>query len=306
MRLRNRNAFTLIELLVVIAIIAILAAILFPVFAQARAKARQTTCLSNEKQLGLATMMYVQDFDETYPIGEWVYSYSYSWGGQTYSYAYMASWTYVPPSKYDPYYWQELSMWENTIIPYVKSKGIYVCPDAITYNYAGGGDRYSYTYNGLLNTSTMAAVSAPAINPLFWEGEGKYASYANYGVYGTSPILDCINTPKACVYQASKPGCSGYGYGGDSYLDYASETFLHAQGQNFVMGDGHAKFRVLGPAGKSTYDWGNYGGTNGKYINDPKTQPWASYGSTGYAYYANYDKNNCHPYQFRLDFDGSN
>ena len=67
MNTRKSNAFTLIELLVVIAIIAILAAILFPVFAQAREKARQTSCLSNMKQLGLATMQYVQDFDETFP-----------------------------------------------------------------------------------------------------------------------------------------------------------------------------------------------------------------------------------------------
>jgi prepilin-type N-terminal cleavage/methylation domain-containing protein/prepilin-type processing-associated H-X9-DG protein len=68
---RNGNrGFTLIELLVVIAIIAILAAILFPVFAQAREKARQATCISNHKQLGLATQMYAQDYDETWPLLE--------------------------------------------------------------------------------------------------------------------------------------------------------------------------------------------------------------------------------------------
>src|ERR671937_1224431 len=62
----RQSAFTLIELLVVIAIIAILAAILFPVFAQAREQARKTTCLSNEQQIGLAFRMYAQDYDETY------------------------------------------------------------------------------------------------------------------------------------------------------------------------------------------------------------------------------------------------
>ncbi len=66
-RCESRTGFTLIELLVVIAIIAILAAILFPVFAQARDKARQTSCLSNAKQIGTGVMMYTQDYDEMYP-----------------------------------------------------------------------------------------------------------------------------------------------------------------------------------------------------------------------------------------------
>ena len=65
------RGFTLIELLVVIAIIALLAAILFPVFAQAREKARAIVCLSNDKQIGTGMMMYMQDYDETYPLQQW-------------------------------------------------------------------------------------------------------------------------------------------------------------------------------------------------------------------------------------------
>src|SRR5437762_7525147 len=68
-QIMKRHGFTLIELLVVIAIIALLAAILFPTFAQAREKARAISCLSNCKQLGLAIMMYAQDNDERYPFG---------------------------------------------------------------------------------------------------------------------------------------------------------------------------------------------------------------------------------------------
>ena len=64
---REKRGFTLIELLVVIAIIAILAAILFPVFSRAREQARKSACLSNEKQIGMALMMYIQDWDETFP-----------------------------------------------------------------------------------------------------------------------------------------------------------------------------------------------------------------------------------------------
>src|SRR5262245_38038059 len=77
---RCRRGFTLIELLVVIAIIAILAAILFPVFAQARAKARQAMCGSNMRQLGLAFMGYIQDYDETYPPTDYdIGTVRYTW-----------------------------------------------------------------------------------------------------------------------------------------------------------------------------------------------------------------------------------
>jgi competence protein ComGC len=96
---RRRRAFTLIALLVVVAIIAILAAILFPVFAQAREKARQTSCLSNMKQIGMAITMYVTDY-EAYPM-------------------------HSSPSSANP-----RTRWPDYISPYVKNEPLFICPSA--------------------------------------------------------------------------------------------------------------------------------------------------------------------------------
>ena len=102
-----RRGFTLIELLVVIAIIAILAAILFPVFAKAREKARQASCLSNEKQLALAIMQYAQDYDETMPVE-------------------FFGWSTVPPT------------WRETVAPYIKNTQIFTCPSDSQWTYGYG------------------------------------------------------------------------------------------------------------------------------------------------------------------------
>jgi prepilin-type N-terminal cleavage/methylation domain-containing protein len=116
----SRRAFTLIELLVVIAIIAILAAILFPVFAQAREKARGTACLSNQKQIGLALMQYVSDYDEMWPSGR-LFNELYNspnsfptgigWGQQTYPYIKNDVFLYAPaiPLRHLPARWSCLT-----------------------------------------------------------------------------------------------------------------------------------------------------------------------------------------------------
>src|SRR5260221_6614501 len=109
---RSRSGFTLIELLVVIAIIAILAAILFPVFAQAREKARATSCLSNEKQMGTAIQMYVQDYDEKLFFYASTSSPSRSRSG-----AIVPNAANVNPVR-----------WWNALMPYTKNTQILVCP----------------------------------------------------------------------------------------------------------------------------------------------------------------------------------
>ena len=150
-RRNSRNAsaaFTLIELLVVIAIIAILAAILFPVFAQAREKARSISCLSNLKQNGLAVLMYVQDYDETFPIGTYD-NWDFSW----------------------PYFVQ----------PYTKSYNIYRCPDDGDLNYG----RTDGSTNGWLDNNTGPGwagvpISYASNGYTAWNG----SSNALYGVIG--------------------------------------------------------------------------------------------------------------------------
>jgi prepilin-type N-terminal cleavage/methylation domain-containing protein len=123
--MRNRKGFTLIELLVVIAIIALLAAILFPVFAGAREKARQTACLNNNKQLGLAFVMYLGDYDETYPLG---FGYAGGWLWDRY-HATPHDWRASVPLN-SPLHQAYQAHWSNAVQPYMKSDGIYACPSA--------------------------------------------------------------------------------------------------------------------------------------------------------------------------------
>jgi prepilin-type N-terminal cleavage/methylation domain-containing protein/prepilin-type processing-associated H-X9-DG protein len=148
--MRQRSAFTLIELLVVIAIIAILAAILFPVFAQAREKARAISCLSNSRQIGLGIAMYVQDYDETFPI---------AWGGY-------GTWV----TQVDPYIKSGVRLGppEDIARFWNQSTGLFHCPS----DGVGGIYKTSYSTNANLlgagggggNFNCMTAKSLGAIS----------------------------------------------------------------------------------------------------------------------------------------------
>jgi prepilin-type N-terminal cleavage/methylation domain-containing protein/prepilin-type processing-associated H-X9-DG protein len=125
---RNRKGFTLIELLVVIAIIAILAAILFPVFARARAAARKTTGISNLKQLGLGTMMYVQDYDERFPYYNWGCHSCNESGNAGYG-AGTAGCPLGVMSAGDPRFVSySMAAWYNSVQPYIKNTGLFQDP----------------------------------------------------------------------------------------------------------------------------------------------------------------------------------
>jgi prepilin-type N-terminal cleavage/methylation domain-containing protein/prepilin-type processing-associated H-X9-DG protein len=167
---KPRNGFTLIELLVVIAIIAILAAILFPVFAQAREKARQATCVSNLKQIGTGMMMYTQDYDERYPI----FSFANCRPG------------------YD-------AIWTNELLPYTKNEQIFVCPSITPpYSTTNGGPRggpwapgrcpggipTSYMMTSFMTNVALAQIPAPAEQVYVFDGVGGSNLWAASQVCG--------------------------------------------------------------------------------------------------------------------------
>ncbi|MEN6400915.1 MAG: DUF1559 domain-containing protein [Armatimonadia bacterium] len=138
----SRRGFTLIELLVVIAIIAILAAILFPVFAKAREKARQSSCLSNCKQLAIACLSYAQDFDERIVRGRIP-----DWGGGP------------------PYF----SMIQQ-LNPYIKNAQVFDCPSCSVKSYVGYNGCRSYPLNSLVMGVSLGTIQTPTETVMMADG----------------------------------------------------------------------------------------------------------------------------------------
>jgi prepilin-type N-terminal cleavage/methylation domain-containing protein/prepilin-type processing-associated H-X9-DG protein len=276
------HGFTLIELLVVIAIIAILAAILFPVFAKVREKARQASCLSNEKQLGLGFAQYNNDYDDTMPNGRSPYDSAAGWAGQIYA--------------------------------YVKSNNVYRCPDESS---AGVASSYGINSNLItkfdsnwpdINTNTSSSLSlftAPAKTVLLFEVSANTS--------GNLPANE--SDPSASHTGAS---CSGFGAGGaydpdgdneatgtpsltDGKLKYATGvlngvtdpnsvgSFLdgrHTDGSNWLLADGHVKWlrpSAVSPGGNAAtqttnqVDGGKTAAGTGAYFSNGTTSPAATF-----------------------------
>jgi len=214
----RRTGFTLIELLVVIAIIAILAAILFPVFAKAREKAKTAACLSNVKQLCLSYQMYSQDYDETGPL------------------------TWTPAPGQSTYYFYPGYLYPAEIImPYLKNWQIMVCPgdpNPTVWTYVSGSPPFSYGPNvqqsaaapnmGGPYSARLSAIQKPA-ETVCWTDSSDICS----SCYNPSP-----------GYSSCAPGWTGDPHGFGDSVAFAGVT-RHAGGINVGWMDGHAKWQKI-------------------------------------------------------------
>lgn len=234
MRKQSKSGFTLIELLVVIAIIALLAAILFPVFAKAREKARQTACLNDVKQMGLAVMQYVQDYDEALPSDT---------GNAPYK--------DIDAKSATPNYIYYVH-WEQQLYPYAKSWQIYLCPsDPSPYQPATFSGSFrpptqsSYGINSYLlqiykTGFPQAKLDAPASTYLISETAStlQWASYA-----GSCNTISRLNSVRFANALSADKACGSLNIPDPSkFVGQEDARTRHTGGENFVYCDGHAKW----------------------------------------------------------------
>jgi prepilin-type N-terminal cleavage/methylation domain-containing protein/prepilin-type processing-associated H-X9-DG protein len=262
--MQRSKGFTLIELLVVIAIIAILAAILFPVFAQARAKARQVSCLSNIKQLTLGVMMYKQDYDEFFPY--WSWANSYEPGGAVPAFV----------NHFESY-------WINATYPYTKNGGILACPSANSHDTLRQNGYYGWTTK-IETSNTVPALLDQVDNQGISEplesgglcGNGDKSGCSDSSLERPAETLvigDCSNglttgwdpgdnSPDLLrvIGRVAYPNVTATCWndtincgatqqetvatmGANGKLDLYDQQARHSAGTNIGFGDGHAKWR---------------------------------------------------------------
>jgi len=225
---RRKHGFTLIELLVVIAIIAILAAILFPVFAQAREKARTISCLSNMKQISLGIMQYVQDYDETLPserpCADMTCAHHYTW--------------------------------RATYLPYVKNDQIQICPSA-----PWARNEFDWPgFAGCLQDGTMTLADAQANNHHSQSNIAFNGDVLNVGA-GQERKLAWIQQPASLLMLVETrdfwPDLGTWTLWWNYDAGGGSLPFWHNKGGNYAFADGHAKWYRLDATLNPNFLWYN-------------------------------------------------
>jgi prepilin-type N-terminal cleavage/methylation domain-containing protein len=293
-----KKAFTLIELLVVIAIIAILAAILFPVFAQAKQAAKAIVALSNTKQMGTATLIYTNDYDDLFPLAGVLRPDGTGHMGMGVAYPYPYNDGEVPPTGNT--IWQTparqamAQAWVgNAIQPYAKSYPLDAIQSNTTYtSRTFPGSPFaapqlgSLTFNGDLHNYPTTSVTSPSIAIMWWAGNGQDNEN---GTLGTNPALNCADTVDDCQFNSGAPagGTLAFaGYGGDVDLGDGNPNAVWSPFSNlkapFVRTDSSAKSL---PQGSELYP--QYVSTAGAW-SDPFVYTYTAAqggGSSGYSFY---------------------